>query len=78
MSDKLAGIFIALIIVLGAGGAWYDGKHRDNKWVEYAAAHHCHRIGRSTDSIGLGNGDVYTPSQVIYACDGGDIKEWVK
>lgn len=78
MSEKLAGFFIILILALGVGGAIYDSKHRDHQWQDYAKLHHCHRIGRSTDSIGLGNGDVYVPSQVIYSCDNNEIREYTR
>lgn len=69
-----------MIVVVGVAGALYDSKHRDHEWQEYAQSHHCHRIGRKTDSIGIGNGngDVYTPSQFIYACDNEEIKEYVR
>lgn len=79
MSDKLAAVFIGVVIVLGIGGAWYDGQHKDEEWKAYAEQNHCHRIGRTTDTIGLsnGNGDIYTPSQVIYSCDTG-IKEYTR
>lgn len=81
MSDKLAVFLVIVVLALGIGGAWYDGNHKDDQWRVYAESHHCRRIGKSTtDRIGegTGNGDVYTPSQVVYACDNNEIREYVR
>jgi hypothetical protein len=52
----------------------------EKQWQQYAAEHHCHPIGKKQGQLGGGISTsgkyvtTYTPDQMIYGCDGGEIQ----
>lgn len=69
------GVGVAVVLLLSL--VVYIGIREENRWSDYAAAHHCQAKGTKKgewEPVAGGRGGVAIGSdQTIYVCDGGEI-----